>query len=128
MEQAALDEVLQSLDEPGGDLALELETEFANFYSAMAYPGSPLYRQAIANGWPLPPTWSGYSQHSVDSLPLPTKHVPASEVLKFRDSAFQRYYTHQPYLDYVERRFGAETVEHIREMSSHRLERKFADN
>jgi anaerobic magnesium-protoporphyrin IX monomethyl ester cyclase len=25
------------------DLALELNTEFANFYSAMAYPGSPLY-------------------------------------------------------------------------------------
>jgi radical SAM superfamily enzyme YgiQ (UPF0313 family) len=108
------------------DLALELETEFANFYSAMAYPGSPLYRQAIANGWPLPATWSGYSQHAVDTLPLPTKHLPASEVLKFRDLAFHRYFTHQPYLDHVQRRFGTDTVEHIREMSSHRLERKFA--
>jgi radical SAM superfamily enzyme YgiQ (UPF0313 family) len=108
------------------DLALELETEFANFYSAMAYPGSPLYHQAVANGWPLPATWSGYSQHSVDTLPLPTKHLPAAEVLKFRDAAFQTYYTHQPYLDYVQRRFGVETVAHIREMSSHRLERKFA--
>ena len=51
------------------DLAMELKTEFANFYSAMAYPGSPLYRQAVANGWPLPATWSGYSQHAVDTLP-----------------------------------------------------------
>src|SRR5262245_32461129 len=108
------------------DLALELETEFANFYSAMAYPGSPLYRQAIANGWPLPATWSGYSQHAVDTLPLPTNHLPASEVLKFRDFAFQRYFTHQPYLDYVERRFGLDTVAHIREMAAHRLERKFS--
>ena len=33
------------------DLALELNCEFANFYSAMAYPGSPLYEQALALGW-----------------------------------------------------------------------------
>jgi hypothetical protein len=107
------------------DLAIELKTEFANFYSAMAYPGSPLYRQAIANGWPLPETWSGYSQHAVDTLPLPTKHLKASEVLKFRDDAFKRYFADQSYLDYVERRFGGDTVAHIREMSSHQLERKF---
>ena len=108
------------------DLALELNTEFANFYSAMAYPGSPLYRQALSNGWPLPETWSGYSQHSVDTLPLPTKHLPASEVLKFRDYAFQAYFSHPSYLSYVERRFGADTLAHIKEMSGHRLERKFA--
>jgi anaerobic magnesium-protoporphyrin IX monomethyl ester cyclase len=108
------------------NLALELNTEFANFYSAMAYPGSALYSQAVANGWPLPQTWSGYSQHAVDTLPLPTKHLPAGEVLKFRDHAFHTYFTHPSYLSYVERRFGTETVAHIRDMSTHRLERKFA--
>ena len=108
------------------DLAIELKTEFANFYSAMAYPGSPLYRQAIASGWRLPETWSGYSQHAVDTLPLPTRHLLASEVLKFRDHAFKTYFADQSYLAYVERRFGADTVAHIREMSSHQLERKFA--
>ena len=36
------------------DLALDVNCEFANFYSAMAYPGSPLYRAALENGWPLP--------------------------------------------------------------------------
>ena len=36
------------------DLALDLNCEFANFYSAMAYPGSPLYEQAIRRGWRLP--------------------------------------------------------------------------
>ena len=116
-----LDSMQQTLD-----LALELNTEFANFYSAMAYPGSALYNQALANGWPLPETWSGFSQHAVDTLPLPTKHLPASEVLKFRDHAFHTYFTHPSYLAYVERRFGADTLAHIREMSAHRLERKFA--
>ena len=46
------------------DLALDLNCEFANFYSAMAYPGSPLYEQALALGWALPEKWSGYSQHA----------------------------------------------------------------
>ncbi|MCK5179560.1 MAG: radical SAM protein, partial [Candidatus Omnitrophica bacterium] len=36
------------------DLALELNTEESNFYSAMAYPGSPLYGQALKDGWKLP--------------------------------------------------------------------------
>jgi radical SAM superfamily enzyme YgiQ (UPF0313 family) len=108
------------------NLALELNTEFANFYSAMAYPGSPLYRQAIDKRWPLPESWSGYSQHAVDTLPLPTKHLPAGEVLKFRDHAFQQYFTSPPYLDYVARRFGHDTAAHITEMAAHRLDRKFA--
>ena len=75
------------------DLALDLNCEFANFYSAMAYPGSPLYEEAIRRGWRLPETWSGYSQHSVDTLPLPTRHISAGEVLSFRDRAFDTYFT-----------------------------------
>src|SRR5438093_8677588 len=75
------------------DLALALNCEFANFYSAMAYPGSPLYALAIENGWSLPPAWSGYSQHAVDTLPLPTRHLSAADVLRFRAQAFETYYT-----------------------------------
>jgi radical SAM superfamily enzyme YgiQ (UPF0313 family) len=108
------------------DLALELNTEFANFYSTMAYPGSPLYGQAIAKAWPLPATWSGYSQHSVDTLPLPTRYLSAGEVLKFRDDAFRTYFSDASYLAYVEQRFGADTVAHIRDMASHGLARKHA--
>jgi radical SAM superfamily enzyme YgiQ (UPF0313 family) len=108
------------------DLALDLNCEFANFYCAMAYPGSPLYREAIANGWPLPKTWNGYSQHAVDSLPLPTKYLSAAQVLRFRDAAFQAYYTSPRYLEMVERIFGWPTVEHIREMTGHKLERQYA--
>jgi radical SAM superfamily enzyme YgiQ (UPF0313 family) len=105
------------------DLALELQCEFANFYSAMAYPGSPLYELAVRQDVPLPGQWTGYSQHSRDCLPLPTRYLPARDVLRFRDEAFQRYYTNRDYLNMIERRFGAETVTHIQEMTSYRLER-----
>ena len=107
------------------DLAIELNCEFANFYSTMAYPGSLLYDTAIKKGLPLPPTWSGYSQHAVDTLPLATKDLPASEVLRFRDYAFQTYFTGDRYLDMVTAKFGPETTQHIREMSSHKLERQY---
>jgi radical SAM superfamily enzyme YgiQ (UPF0313 family) len=108
------------------DLAIELNCEFANFYSTMAYPGSPLYQMALEKGWRLPENWSGYSQHSVDTLPLPTKHVSAGEVLRFRDHAFQVYFKSSRYLEMVQKKFGSATVEHIQEMSSHQLARKYA--
>jgi len=109
------------------DLAVELNCEFANFYSAMAYPGSPLYAQAVRDGTPLPESWSGYSQHSRDCLPLPTKHLPAEEVLRFRDEAFQRYFTSPTYLDMVGRQFGSDMVRQIRSMARHRLDRRVLD-
>ncbi len=105
------------------DLATELNCEFANFYSAMAYPGSPLYARAVRQGVPLPRRWTGYSQHSHDCLPLPTRYVPAREVLRFRDEAFLRYYTNPRYLGMVESRFGPEAVDHIRQMTAYRLGR-----
>lgn len=108
------------------DLALELNCEFANFYTTMAYPGSPLYQQALAGGWPVPESWSGYSQHAVDTLPLPTRHLAAEDVLAFRDAAFDRYFSDPRYLGLVRNQFGESTVEEIREMAAHRLERKFA--
>lgn len=108
------------------DMALELNAEFANFYCAMAYPGSHLYTLALKEGWPLPKTWTGYSQHSVDMLPLPTKYLPASEVIRFRDHAFQVYFNSPQYLDMVLKKFGPDTVQHIREMASHTLVRQYA--
>lgn len=106
------------------NMALDLNCEFANFYCAMAYPGSPLYQTALQAGWALPNSWSGYSQHSVDSLPLPTKYLTASEVLAFRDHAFQVYFNDARYLGMIESKFGAETVAHVRGMAAHRLERQ----
>lgn len=106
------------------DLALELNCEFANFYSAMAYPGSQLYSLAVKEGWLLPSEWSGYSQHAVNTLPLPTKHLSGAEVLGFRDRAFDVYFTNDSYLEMVNRKFGRETMEQIRQMTSHKIERQ----
>jgi hypothetical protein len=44
-------------------------------------------------------------------------------VLRFRDAAFHTYYTDPRYLETVGRKFGSQTVEHIRQMAGTRLER-----
>jgi hypothetical protein len=79
---------------------------------------------ALKEGWQLPESWSGYSQHSVDTLPLRTKYLSAAEVLRFRDQAFQIYFNSPRYLDMITQKFGPETTAHIREMASHSLERQ----
>lgn len=107
------------------DLAIELCPDWANFYSAMAYPGSQLYNTAVQKGWGLPETWIGYSQHSFDCLPLRTETLKASEVLAFRDDAFHRFFSHPRYLNYVEKRFGKETADHVIDMTKYRLPRKY---
>lgn len=105
-------------------MALELNCEFANFYSAMAYPGSQLYDLAVSKGWPLPEKWSGFSQHSTDTLPLPTNYLTGPEVLEFRDKAWQSYFENPGYLSMVRTKFGEPTVKHIEEMASHTLVRE----
>ena len=106
------------------DLALELNCEFINVYCASAYPGSRLYNIAIQNNWALPDSWMGYAQHSYDFLPLPTKYLSATEVLKFRDKAFDIYFTNERYLNMVEQKFGKIAREHIEAMTQHKLKRK----
>jgi anaerobic magnesium-protoporphyrin IX monomethyl ester cyclase len=110
------------------DFSKELNTEFANFFSAMAYPGSQLYRDALARGWRLPDSWAGYSQHSASCLPLPTKHLTGAEVLAFRDAAFQEYFDRDAYRGLVERTFGRETVVEIARMAAQPLPREHAAN
>ena len=59
-------------------------------------------------------------------MPLPTKHLSAAEVLRFRDRAFEVYFKNPKYLDMCEKKFGPDTVAHLKEMVSHKLVRKFA--
>lgn len=111
------------------NLALHLNTEWVNFYCAMAYPGSPLYTLAKERGWPLPddpagPGWIGYSQHAYDTLPLPTDTLRAEEVLGFRDNAFLEYFTSPSYVAMIREQFGQAAVDHIQHMTSHRLKRR----
>jgi radical SAM superfamily enzyme YgiQ (UPF0313 family) len=106
------------------DLALALNTEWANFNCAMAYPGSQLYEQALREGWKLPEDWTGYSQYSFNSLPLCTRHLTAGEVLRFRDEAFHTYFTTLRYKQMIHRKFGDAALKHVEDMTRHRLRRK----
>ena len=109
------------------DLAVELNCEFANFYSAMAYPGSPLYAMAVEKGLQLPEHWHYYSQHSYDTLPLPTDYMTAADVLDFRDQAFHRYFTSERYLQMIQKKFGSEVQAHLQRMTKIRLKRKILE-
>lgn len=106
------------------NLAQDLNCEFANFYSVMAYPGSRLYNEAVEKGLKLPESWIGYSQHSYECLPLSTSKISAKEVLKFRDYAFDAYHKNPRYLNMIEKKFGIEARKHIEEMTQHKLKRK----
>ncbi len=105
------------------DLARALECEYVNFYTTMAYPGSPLYEEALKRGWELPSSWAGYAQLSPDTRPLPTRHLSAARVLRFRDEAFEAYYGDPGYLERIRAKFGAGAVDHLRQMVGHRLRR-----
>lgn len=106
------------------DLALELNTEMANMYPCQALPGSPMYYTAKRNNWALPDSYEGYAFLSYESQPLPTKYLSAAEVLQFRDSAWQEYFTNADYLDLVEGKFGLQERRNIEDMSAIRLNRK----
>ncbi|MBN1129751.1 MAG: cobalamin-dependent protein [Chitinispirillaceae bacterium] len=107
-------------------LSFDINAEWANIYCAMAYPGSRLHDMAMENRWPLPETWNGYSQYAVDCLPLPTRYLAGGQVLAFRDYAFTAYYTNPRYLAMIDRKFGPETVSHIIDMASKKIERRYA--
>ena len=108
-------------------LMLDINAEWANIYSAMAYPGSKLYEDAQNNGWALPQSWEGYSQYAYESLPLPTKYLSGGQVLSFRDYAFQTYYSSPRYLNMIERKISSETALHIKNMAAKKLKRKYAE-
>ena len=108
------------------ELMFDINAEWANIYCAMAYPGSKLYEMAIKNGWQQPKSWQDYSQYCYELLPLQTNHLSAGQVLAFRDYAFHAYYDNPRYLSMIREKFGPETLAHIREMASRKLERKYA--
>ena len=107
-------------------MAKEHNFEFVNFYCAMAYPGSRLYQRALAEGWPLPRRWHGYSQFGEETLPLPTRYLSAGEVLAFRDWAFVDYFSDSRYQQMILHKFGQPVLDHIRQMLSYKMVRKYA--
>lgn len=104
--------------------ALDNPTEMANFYSAMAYPGSPLYNQARIFGQELPTTYSGFSQHSYDTLNLGNDNLSSAEILAFRDKAWDTYHSNDNYLNLLENKFGTKAREELDSTKTIKLKRK----
>ena len=104
--------------------AIDNPTEMANFYSAMAYPGSPLYNQARIFGQELPNTYSGFSQHSYDTLNLGNNHVSSAEILAFRDKAWDTYHSSEKYLNLLENKFGQKARDELDSTKTIKLKRK----
>lgn len=101
--------------------------EYANFYAAMAYPGTELHEQARREGQTLPDTWTGYGQYSFDALPLATRHLRSAEVLKFRDEAFVEYHTYPPYRERLRSLFGREAVDYVDRILGIKLRRRLLE-
>lgn len=106
------------------DLALDLNTEMANMYPCQALPGSPMYHTALENGWELPGSYEGYGFLSYEAEPLRTKYLTAAEVIRFRDDAWQTYFSNPEYLSLVERRFGPVERSNVEDMTKIRLKRR----
>lgn len=109
------------------DFALENKTEMVNFYCAMAYPGSPLYKQALSENWELPESYSGFSQHSYDMLNLRNQNLTAAEICGFRDEAWTRYNTDPSYLSLLESTFGVEAKQNMIDTCRIKLSRKLLE-
>jgi radical SAM superfamily enzyme YgiQ (UPF0313 family) len=117
------DDTLQTMQQTL-DLAIELNTEMANFYPFQALPGSPLHIKAKKEGWDLPDTYQGYGFLSYESQPMSTKHVSAANVVRFRDNAWKTYHENPKFLNLIELKFGMIAKQGLEELSRVKLKRK----
>jgi radical SAM superfamily enzyme YgiQ (UPF0313 family) len=108
------------------DMAKQLNCEYTNFYTTMAYPGSQLYEDMTRQGVVLPDNWLSYAQFSEEALPLSTNYLSSADILRFRDKAFEEYHGSPAYLRMVDEKFGSDVVEYIKDMLSCKIRRKYA--
>ena len=106
------------------DLAKEQNCEFANFYCATAWPGSDLYDRVVSRNGEPHASWADFAQHAYAFKPLPTNNLSPEQVLKFRDDAFNEYFTNPKYLGMIKDKFGNTAEGHIRKMTEYKLKRK----
>jgi len=109
------------------ELARELQCEFNNLYTMMAYPGSKLHNYAIDKGWELPESWEGYSQYSYECHPVRTNYLTSAQVLKFRDDAFLSIYEDKNYQEHLKKIFGYGAIEEIQNILKIKLRRKLLE-
>lgn len=104
--------------------AMENMTEMTNMYSAMAYPGSPLYAQAVNSGMQLPSSYAGYSQHSYETQNMSNANLTAAQILEFRDYAWNTYHQNPAYLKFLGDKFGPESRADLENTLKVKLKRK----
>ena len=116
------------------DLALALNTEWANFYCAMAYPGiSPVRTRETETMGRCRTMREGPAGSAIRSMPttrcpLPTESLTAAQVLAFRDRAFQEYFEQRELPEHAaQRTFGARVAVHVKEMCGHHVRRRHHD-
>jgi radical SAM superfamily enzyme YgiQ (UPF0313 family) len=109
------------------ELSKELCTFGWNAYAAMALPGSQLYKDALNKGVPLPSTYEGYSFLGYETFPLSTETLTSSEILKFRDDAYEEYHSYGPFLEKIKNKFGQVAVDNILEMLKVKIKRKIVN-
>ena len=107
------------------DMAKRYQFEWANFYCAMAFPGTRLYDELVAQGVQMPKEWSAYGHYSRNSRPLSTKYVDWKDVVRFRDAAFKEYYENPAYQAMIAKRFGEDAAAFVRRILEHPLKRDF---
>ncbi len=111
------------------ELALKLKCEHANFYACTALPGSSLYYQSKQKGWYVPeyPNYEEFAFLSYEHHPLPTNTCTASEVLEFRDTAWNIYFSDKNYHKVVKDKFGDIALKNLTSMAGIKLKRKLLE-
>jgi radical SAM superfamily enzyme YgiQ (UPF0313 family) len=101
----------------------KLNTAGWNMYAAMALPGSELFKFALENNIELPKSYSAFSFHSVNTLPLRNEFLTAAEILKFRDEAFVEYHSSKDFQQNILNKFGQGSVDSINDTLKFKLKR-----
>ena len=108
------------------DLALELNCEFANFYSAMAYPGSPLYEPRRARRLAAAREMDRLLAAFVRCLPLPTKYLSGPKCCASAITRLTCTSIDTRYLGMIEDKFGIETARDLKRMTKHQARTEIA--
>jgi radical SAM superfamily enzyme YgiQ (UPF0313 family) len=97
------------------DLAKSLNTEYANFFLTMAYPGTDLHDTAHDRNYPLPEKWGQYGFFAPDAVPMRNEQLGPEDIIEFRDNAFKEYFGSTRYQDMVRDTFGDTALTFLRD-------------
>ncbi len=71
------------------DFTISLDLDFVQFYCAVPFPGSSMYKQACQNHWINTTDWSMFEQN-FSCLDYP--HLTAKEIMNLRRRAYRKFY------------------------------------